>query len=344
MATTPDMSYNFITKIFENRKLEPFFMTKALGANRIYSPTTKVNIRTIKHGGGMAGIGLRGDPANVIDAGVTLSEVEKTPPQIFEKDSVADEHLTTDYDPRSLANLESSSDVVRSFEYLYGKKADELKLRYFRRLEWMFSQLAFTGEISVSTTERAFTHSFDVDSPAGFDISSSTTDVLDGLGDVCANYAKTNGVFPNLIVTTPDVAKAILKHKTVEKWIQKNTFNMGGMTSNYTDPMTRFIGSFREFGVPEIYAYAGNYANSSGTATNYVPSGKLLITNTQFWNLSFAAQVDYDINENGNPVMGEFLSKIKISPEGKSKDLLFSSYPLPIVMSGDAVKILNVTV
>lgn len=337
------LTWQLLTKVFENRKVEPFFLTKVLGANKTYSPTTKVTIRNVTHGGGMADIGLRGDPANRINANVTITEEDKTPPQIYEVDSVATGHLTNNYDPNTMATLEASSDIMRSFNYLYGKKADEMILRYRRRLEWMFSQIGFTGKITVDTAKRNFEHDYNIDTAADYALN-STADPLADIGALCEAYAATNGVFPNLIVTTPAVAKAILGHSKTEKWINKNTYSFGNLQSQFNDPMTRFMGSFREFGIPEIYAYAGSYADSTGTAQTYVPSGKMMITNTQAWNLAFAAQVDYDVRDNGEPIMGEFVAKEKIASDGKSKDLMLTSYPLPIIESGNAVKIVDVTV
>ena len=257
-------------------------------------------------------------------------------------DNVAAGHLTNNYDPNTMATLEASSDIMRSFNYLYGKKADELILRYRRRLEWMFAQIGFTGKITVSNGTRAFEHDFEVDTAADYTLDSSANP-LEDLGTVCEAYASANGVFPDVIITTPTIAKAILGHTKTEKWINKNTYSFGNLQSQFNDAMTRFMGSFREFGVPEIYAYAGSYVDS-GSASSYVPSGKLMVTNSSRWGLAYAAQVDYDIRDNGEPIMGEFVAKEKIASDGKSKDLMLSSYPLPMIESSDAVKILDVTI
>ena len=343
MATAATLAWQLLTKVFETRKSEPFFLSKVLGAMKNFSPTDKVTIRSVTHGGGMADIGLRGDPANHINSNVTITETDREPPQIYEVDSVATGHLSYNYDPATMAILDKSSAVMRSFNYLYGKKADEMILRYHRRLEWMFSQILFTGEIAVSTDKRSFTHDFEVATPANYTLDSSA-DPLQDIGAVCEAYAIANGVYPNLIVTTSAIARAILGHSKTEKWISKNTFNFGNLKSQFKDPTTRFMGAFGEFAIPEIYAYSGSYANNAGTAVGYVPSGQLAVTNTTMWETAFAAQVDYDLDPSGTPIPGEIVVKEKVASDGKSKDLMLTSYPLPIIENGDAVKILNITV
>jgi hypothetical protein len=341
MMGAATLTWQLLTKVFENRKVEPFFLTKALGANKIYSPTTKVTVRTVTHGGGKAAIGLRGDPATRINAGITVTEVDRTPPQIYEMDNVADAHLTTNYDPNTMQMLEGNSDILRSMNYIYGKKADEMMLRYRRALEWMMREVGFTGK--VTDDDRGIEIDFEIDDAADYTLN-STADPLSDLGAICEAYATTNGIFPDLIVTTPAIAKAILAHSKVEKWINKNTYSFGNLQSQFNDPMTRFMGSFKEFGIPEIYAYVGSYADSTGAAQTFVPSGKLMVTNRSKWSVGYAAQVDYDINADGAPIMGEFLAKEKIAADGKSKDLMLSSFPLPMIESGDAVKVLDVTI
>lgn len=348
----PNTYWQILTKVVEKMQNDTFFLRQALiGNDSFNSLTDKVMVRNVVTGKTAASIGLRGDPANAVNIGVTLDDVEKTPPQIFETDYVAEQHILQNFDPNTLDVLSAQSDIVRSFGYYYGRKLTGMRLRYDRAVEKMIGQIASSGKIAVDDDKRSFEIDFNT-KKLNYTLNTSA-DPLSDIGEMCQKYGDENGVFPNVIMTTQAIANKILAHAKVEKWINKNTFSFGQLASRFQNPSIRFMGSFSEFAIPDIYVYTGDYKDASGTAHKYIDDGKLIITNTDYWSLGHAAMVDYDVagqtsvvpNESNNGLfVGDFLVKEKISDDGTKKMLYFRSYPLPMVDHGDYVHTATVTV
>ena len=348
MATTAVYNplWQFLTKYIELLKDEPFFLKNVFGSQKLMSPATEIRWRTIAKGGKMADLGARGDPAKAVNLGVSVVPYVVEPPQIFERDEInSTTPLLQSFDPRSLANLETSSDIMRSIQYLYGVKLQGLKDRIARRIDWMFAELLTDGTFTATDGVRSITQSYDVSDAVGFALNSGT-DPLDLLGQAVEAYAEQAGKFPNICIMSANVARSFLSHAAVAKWITKNTYAYGQLTSTYKSPTIRFLGRFDEFAIPEIYVYRGTYNNSEGAATKYIEDNHIILTDTAAWNLGYGALIDYEIDPTGAPIMNEITIKEKIpeASEGHTKTVSAITYPLPILLDSNALYRLTVTI
>lgn len=352
MATFNSATWTtLLTKVFQQMRDEPFFLTQMLGSSKIFSPTTTIKWRMITTSGKMSSIGLRDDPARNIDYKNTAEDITVTPPQIFERDSIeSTEALTSSFNLNELANLNDASDITRSFAYSYGVKLQGLRDRLKRRIEYMFAQLLLTGKISFTTTERTFEKDYSISTTGTLTVSSST-DPLELIGAECETFAQTLGMWPDVILMTPYLARGIMNHSKTEKYISKNNYNFGLLKPRFNSPSVRFIGEFQEFGIPEIYVYSGTYANDSNVATKYIPessktSGKMILLNTSQFALGYGAVVDFELKPDGSPIMTDVIVKEKIpeASEGHTKTISLLSYPLPILYNANACKVFTSTI
>jgi len=338
--------WQFLTKYVEGIKDEPFFLKTALGKNKIMSPSTSINWRLVTKGNGIASMGYRDDPASNVDLGVTSTEITVTPPQIFEKDYIESATpLTQNFDPRQLANLDTSSDIYNSLQYIYSAKLEGLKARINRRIEWMFAELLKAGKYTYTSTTRTVSQDYGADDAISYALNSSMHP-LDTLETYAQNYADDVGVFPNLVIASNNVAAALMQHADVKTYIDANTYKFGSLQPAYKSPTVKYIGKFDEFAIPEIYVYNASYTNSAGTSTKYIGDDYLIMTNTMFWNMGYAGVIDYEIEPSGRPLMFDMLVKERIPEEneGHIKTISALSYPLPMLLNAKAVKVLDVTV
>jgi len=214
----------------------------------------------------------------------------------------------------------------------------------------MFGQLLLTGKISFTTTERTFEQDYRISTTGTLAVNSST-DPLELIGAECETFAQTLGMWPNVILMTPYLARGIMNHSKTEKYISKNNYNFGLLKPRFNSPSVRFIGEFQEFGIPEIYVYSGTYANDSNVATKYIPessstSGKMILLNTSQFALGYGAVVDFELKPDGSPIMTDVIVKEKIpeASEGHTKTISLLSYPLPILYNANACKVFTSTI
>jgi hypothetical protein len=214
----------------------------------------------------------------------------------------------------------------------------------------MFGQLLLTGKISFTTTERTFEKDYSISTTGTLAVNSST-DPLALIGAECESFAQTLGMWPDVILMTPYLARGILIHTKTEKYISKNNYNFGLLKPRFASPSVRYIGEFQEFGIPEIYVYSGTYANDSNVATNYIPessstSGKMILLNTSQFALGYGAVVDFELKPDGSPIMTDVIVKEKIpeASEGHTKTISLLSYPLPILYNANACKVFTSTI
>ena len=352
MATFNKATWStLLINVFNQLKEEPFFLKAALGASQVFSPATTLKWRMIHTAGKMAQMGLRGDPSKQLDIKATAEDITFTPPQIFERDYIeSTEALTSSFDLTQLANLTAGSDISKAFMYLYGIKLQGLKERWARRIEYMYAQLLLTGAVTFTTAERTFTQDY-ATSHAGTLALTSTTDPLADIGEDCEAFAQAYGQWPNMILLTPALARSILAHDHVEKYISKNTYQFGLLKPRFVSPSVRFMGSFQEFGIPDMYVYAGTYVSDAGVVTNYIPetsdtSGKMILLNTDAFALGFGAVIDFELRPDGTPLQSDVIIKERIpeESEGHTKTLSLLSYPLPILWNSSGVQTFTTTI
>ena len=285
----------------------------------------------------VATLGKPGDPAKPINISHNVTEMALEPVQIFEYDMITEEDVFTNANPAVFV-AESAQSIINNKNYIRGMKLEGLKRRVARRIELMLAQLASEGKITYNDGVRNIEVDFNV-SAENYSLT-STTDVYKDLLDI-ADEIRKKGHAPNLILVSPDVEKALLNNTKVEKYINKQGFNLAVMRmENY--PNARAVIELK--GLPTFYVYFGEYVDESGNVKSYIPDGKIIVLSTEVFRLGYGAIVNFKVDKNGNPIMTDVIVYEDIVNDGNAKALYVLSKPLPYILNAGAMKILNVTI
>jgi len=332
-------------------KPENLYLTKVLGKGRAITAPTESILFDVKRGRrDLAPMGHNGDPAVKVDYANTKITKTSTPPQIFLEDDI----------PASMVNAlrqagqsplivgsGNEGGVLAAFnEYIADKQKNMLDAIY-RRIEWMFSQIATTGQISYSDSSgRSFSVDFDV--PDGnifalsalWDANTNAGDPIVQFPQLQRSYAKQNGVNPTVFILGSAAADAFRNNSNVKSWLKSAGVQLLQLNPGEKEDLVSPIANIP--GVGTLVEYAATYAaDGTGVDTPYVPENKMIVTNPTFWERHYGAISDFSLGE--NPIlMAERYSKIVNSRDGKNKTLYVESHPLPVLNQDTGVMVVQV--
>jgi len=346
-VVTP-VPWKVLTKVYNEIQTEDLFLQKTLvpPSNVQKLLTEFVTYRIVRQPMSVASLGLPGDPPKQVNISVKVEEVTHRVLQIFEEDQVNVGQLAYDWrlDILNQGVLDSANDIAASLAALYTPKLTELKNRLKRRLELMFAQVLSTGKISYNDGVRNIEIDYGI--PAAGNISfASNAHVLSDLKEAVDDFTRNFGMMPNIIIFSPDIVDAFLNNQQVEKFINRNTFGWGNIKPARVSGTTFYLGSFPEFGIPDIYVYQGYYIDpTTGNKMPYLPDSRVIMTHTSIWNLAYGAIFDFELEPSGRPIVTDVLVKESVVNRGTAKVITVLSKPLVYITNSYGIKVLEVTV
>ena len=348
MANLPVESWELLTETYRKIPQEDYFLTKTFGKKVVRSPLPEVKIRVLGAPMTVATLGKAGDPARAVRTMGSYTEYIFETPEIYEYDEVTTEMAKAgQWDPRVLTGeLKNADDIAKSLSFIYGEKLAELKNRVARRKELMFAQILTEGKISYSSTERSIEIDFNVDSPVAYTLASDTK-VLTDLMDYVETFANEYGKYPDIVLVTPNVAKALLENDQVMDYLDKTRYGWGNIDFEKRSANVRYFGNFPHFGIPDMYIYTGKYVDESGSTKYYIPfdsgTGKIILADTGAFRLAYGGIINFKLDPTGRPKITDVIVRSEISDDGNSKRIYVQTRPLPYIVHNKAVKVLSVT-
>ncbi|NCC95671.1 MAG: hypothetical protein EOM02_02415 [Synergistales bacterium] len=340
-----------LTQAVNKIKPETLFLTKTLGAGtKITAPTESVMFDVTEGVRRLAPLGHNGDPATRVDMSDGYKTYTVTPPQIFLEDPV---HASTIAQVRmagqSPINLGGSSDaVMAAFDNIIGARQKNLLDSIERRVEWMFSQIISTGKIDYKSDSngRPFYVDFGVPGASKFtisekwDASTNAGDPLVQLPILFRTYAEQNGFLPTVLLVGRAAADAFRANPNVKSWLKSAGVQLMQINLDMKSDLVTPLAQIPSVGT--LIEYSATYAaDGTGTVTPYVPEDSIILTNPQVFRMHYGAIYDFDLGD--NPIlMAPRYSKMKTSPDGKTKSLFVESHPLPVITHDTGVMIVKV--
>lgn len=322
-----DFSWKYLTELVNEIKPESNFLTgKLIGNKKINEDAEQVMWDAQTGVYKPAPLSQIGDPATKVDVQLHVERRTAVAPQIFLEDQVRIYDALTGPMPGqnpiiNVAKLNANDRQRLAY------KAAELRKMIDRRVELMVAQIITTGKI----TNGSYTVDFGV--PAANITSASTTwdtsgfDIYKDLLGYVRAYAKLNGFRPDTIIVGSDVADVMLSNDELRQLLDNRNISIGGATVQWmNNDQVIYHGNLK--GIGDIYEYVGSYQDDSGTLKEYIPTDVVILANSNAFELHYGAIADYDA---GGFVKRSFFSKLKTSPDGKSKALYVESHPLPVL-------------
>ena len=341
-----------LTHSINRIKPENLFLTKVLGQGTSIKAPTEAAMFDVEHGRrDMAPMGHNGDPAAKVDLAEGYKTYTVVPPQIFLEDKIkASEVASRRMAGQSPLTVGSgnSDGVVAAFNDMIAKKQQNLKRAISRRVEWMFSQILGTGKIEYMEDSNGRPFSLDFGVPAGnkftisekWDASSNAGDPIVQFPQLQRTFAEQNGVNPTVILAGRGAADAFRGNPNVKSWLKSAGVQMLQISQGNKEDLVTPIAQIP--GVGTMVEYSATYpADGTGVATPYIPEDCVILTHPSLWQMHYGAISDFDLGE--NPLaMVELYSKIKVSPDGKTKSLFAESHPLPVLTSDTGIMVVKV--
>ncbi len=332
-------------------KPENRFLTKVLMPGRsITSATESVMFDVERERRDLAPMGHNGDPATKVNMDTSITTMTVTPPQILLNDPIhASEVGAIRLAGQSPVTIGSgqSGPVVSALNVKIAQKQKRMVDAVSRRIEWMFSQVASTGVIDyTSPNGRRFTIDFGVPSGNLFDLtekwdaSSGAGDPLVQLPQLMRTFADQNGMNPSVFVMGTAAADAFRANPHVKAWLKSAGIQLLQINEGNSADLVTPVATIP--GVGTLVEYSATYpSDTTGAPVPYIPTDRLVLTHPSLWQMHYGAIVDFDLGD--NPVlMAERFSKIKVSPDGKTRDLYVESHPLPVIVSDTSIMVVKV--
>jgi hypothetical protein len=337
----PNFDFQFLTELYKTQKIEKLFFTEKYGKNKKFSHMPEIRVVTEDKGMSISTLGKRGDPNTTINTQKNVTEKIIDPAQIWETDMIDEQTIYTNQNPANIM-AKSSKDIKTNADYIRALKLRALKERKNRREEKMLADLIATGKIEYKDSKRSYT-SLDFGITKDTQTISTSTKLYEYLISLTDDIRK-SGHAPTEIVISPGMETAILNNTQIKDMIKKNEANIGTLQM-HTAPNVREV--IRLKGLPPIYVYFGEYTDENGTTKPYFPteSGKerISVISASAIQVAYGAFVNFKVNQNGYPVMGEAFSWETIPESGMYKELNLYSRPGHYIRNGKAIASVSVT-
>lgn len=331
---------------------ENLYLSKILGKGVSVKSPTETAMFDVEHGRrDLAPMGNNGDPATKVDFAETYKTFTVTPPQIFLEDTIKASDVAklrmAGQSPIILGSGNSDG-VVAAFNDMIAKKQKNLKRSISRRIEWMYSQALSTGGIDYTCDSSGRSFSVDFGVPDGnkftvsekWDASSSAGDPLTQFPQFQRTFATQNGVNPTVIIAGTAAADAFRSNSNVKSWLKSAGVQLLQINQGIKEDLVTPVAQIP--GVGTMVEYAASYpADGVTPASPYIPEDCVILTHPSLWEMHYGAVSDFDLGE--NPLaMVELYSKIKVSPDGKTKSLYVESHPLPVLTCDTGIMVVKV--
>lgn len=335
--------FEFLTELYKYQKIEKMFFTEKYGSNKIFSPMPQIRIVTEDKNMSISTLGKRDDPKTVINTQKNMNEILIEPAQIWETDNIDEETAYSNYS-HTTVNVKSSKEIQKNIDYARSLKMRTLKERKERREEKMLADLITKGIIQYDDGNRAYT-SID------FNISKENITVNNNFKlyeyfiSGCDEIRKT-GHAPTEIIISPEMETLIINNSQIKDMIKKNEANMAVLNMKNSINVRDVI-NIR--GLPPILVYFGEYTDEKGETKRYyeIPTGtnkaRFSIIAGSVIQMAYGAFINFNINKNGYPIMGEAFSWETIPEDGMRKEMNLYSRPGHYLRNAKAIKTVDVT-
>lgn len=330
---------------------ETLYLTKTLGRKgAIVAPTETVMFDVKEGRRDLAPMGHPGDPATRVDLADTFKTYVVTPPQIFLEDPIKAADVASlrmaGQSPLTVGSGDASG-VTAAFNEYVASKQKNMSDSIYRRIEWMFAQVATTGALSYTAANgRKVTIDFDVpesnifSASAKWDASSDAADPILQLRQLQRTFAEMNGMIPTVMICGQAAADAFRMNSDTKGWMKSAGVQLMQVNMSTNSDMVTPVAQIP--GIGQLVEYSGKYPrDADGVSTFYIGTNDLVLTHPDLWQLHFGAIYDFDLGD--NPIaMVERYSKIKEAHDGKTKSLFVESHPLPVLEINTGIMVVTV--
>lgn len=322
--------WQILTNVYKEAPVTPTFLDSLIKKENLLTlPKVKIRRELVSVKASKLK-SLYSDPVqNAIDW--NYEEVSLVPPEIWEQVDLTEEFLMSkNYNPMILEG--TNANVVNSIQYAIAKAMKEIKDKVQTRIELMLADLLEDGKIYYK--EGQFEYEVDYNVVKKQLTLSSSTEIVRVLKKHIQEM-KSAGVVPDAILLSPTVADALYSNKDMKDYLSKSVY----ATSDIQLDTTAYGSVFAKLaGLPTMYEYYVEVSNEK-----YFDDNLIVLVDTSKIEKDFAAVVNANINKDMTPVVAKAVA-FEYSPDLGNKVILnVISRPLPVVLTPNAIRVLQVT-
>lgn len=232
-------------------------------------------------------------------------------------------------------NLINPKSPEERYNDLVAKDLVDLNSTISRREVQQLAELMFTGKVTQigEGVDQELDWDFEnYEVLSGDDLfSNQENDISAFLQEWKLRVMNGSGVTPTRILTTAEVATAIMRHATVLALIK--TDNTAVLTPGQLNQEIRqdgviFHGTLTQIGL-SVYSYTNSYTNEEGDVVPYIPAGTLaLLPDGQPFTFHYGANLIMDTDGNFKFVQGRITPQVLTTIEPPSRKVQFLSRPI----------------